>query len=216
MQTISKNTCENLYDDQPQKHLWPWACRSIDRLTRYELVTCDQSRPQVGDLAIVEVKSIGQHSRVQTSANERLRLYPGDTLVGVFGHRYATDAFEAEVGSVENLHLLTAAGRIGTVRSRHCNTKSPTRLHFWGYLADPAGYRINLKTLGYHPELPMRPPANVVFVVGTGMNSGKTTTAAALVKALLMQGLRVVACKLTGSVSHRDAFEYMATGAHEV
>ncbi len=62
----------------------------------------------------------------------------------------------------------------------------------------------------------MRPPANVVFVVGTGMNSGKTTTAAALVKALLMQGLRVVACKLTGSVSHRDAFEYMATGAHEV
>jgi hypothetical protein len=44
-------------------------------------------------------------------------------------------------------------------------------------------------------------------VVGTGMNSGKTTTARMLVKSLSDNGLRVAACKLTGSVSNRDQDE---------
>ena len=46
------------------------------------------------------------------------------------------------------------------------------------------------------------------------MNSGKTTTAAKLVKALLRRGVRVAACKLTGSVCQRDRGEFSATGAH--
>jgi hypothetical protein len=37
-----------------------------------------------------------------------------------------------------------------------------------------------------------------------------------LAKALLRLGLRVAACKVTGSISHRDLNELRATGVHDV
>jgi hypothetical protein len=111
---------------------WTWACRAIEHQQVARLLVDDPGSPHVGDLALVEVVDLGHHTKIQTAANESLRLYPGDTLVGVFGNRYATDAFEAEVCAVDSLHLLTAAGMIGTVRSQHRDTKSPTRLAFLG------------------------------------------------------------------------------------
>jgi hypothetical protein len=109
---------------------------------------------------------------------------------------------------------LTDAGMIGSVRSRHQDTKRPTGLRFLGYLGDEAGRRLNLKALCPQPIAKEGAPKNVLLVVGTSMNSGKTTTAAKLVKALLLRGVRVAACKLTGSVCQRDRGEYHATGAH--
>ena len=166
----------------------------------------------MGDVALVSVDSISNHSHIVTSANERRRLYLGDQMIGVFGNRYATDAFEGQLFPSDELNILTNAGMLGTVVSQNRNIKDPTRVSLKGYLCDSAGQRINLKSLLFRPSFPDLVGPQVILVVGTGMNSGKTTTAVRLVRELVCRQHRVAACKVTGSVSHRDLFEYRSAG----
>ena len=184
-----------------------WSCRSIKPDSVCISLT-DPEPPRVGDVALVSVDSISNHSHIVTSANERRRLYLGDRMIGVFGNRYATDAFEGELRSSGELSILTNAGLLGSVVSQNRNIKNPTRVSMRGYLCDAAGDRINLKSLLFRPSVPDRVEPRVVLVVGTGMNSGKTTTAVRLVRELVRRQHRVAACKVTGSVSHRDLFEF--------
>lgn len=195
---------------------WSWACRILPPGDTQVVSPSVGYIPSAGDLAVVEVEEMGYHERITTQDNLRLRIYPGDRIVGVFGNRYATDAYEGEVDGIENLSLLTAGGMIGTVRSRHRSVKRPTRVKFIGYLADPTGKIVNLTDLAFRKTQPARAPRNLVAVVGTGMNAGKTTSCVKLIKALSQQGLRVAACKLTGSVSNRDQDEMRSASAVQV
>jgi hypothetical protein len=192
---------------------WGWACRALDATKSYCLLREPFGLPRVGDVAVVEVGTVRNHTAIHMADHKRMRLYPGDKLVGVFGNRYATDAYEAEVRTADEIHILTTAGMLGTVISRHRNTRSPTETRMLGYLADGSGRRINLKSLRVQTVVSGELPVKVVLAVGTGMNSGKTTTSTKLVKSLLRTGARVAACKLTGSVCHRDNFELRATSA---
>jgi hypothetical protein len=186
---------------------WSWASRVLND-EPIVLDESDTSDPVAGDLALVRVHEIGEHERIVTKENRRLRIYPGDLIVGVFGNRYATDAFEGEVAGIDNLSLLTAGGMIGTLRSRHRSMAAPTTVTFSGYMASSNGARLNLKRRCFQKcgdgRNKMTP---VIAVVGTAMNSGKTTTSVKLTKALCMSGVRVASCKLTGSVSNRDQDE---------
>ncbi|MCG8451527.1 MAG: DUF1611 domain-containing protein, partial [Pirellulales bacterium] len=191
---------------------WSWSCRRLERpVEGWQLRPRDNAPPRVGDVALVDVVSVGNHTRLTTAANERIRLYVGDRLVGVFGNRYATDAFEAEVSTLDELNLLTNAGMLGTVRSRHREIKTPSNVRFLGYLTNTDGSRLNLKGALFQAMKPRTIRRNIVLVVGTGMNSGKTRTAAILTKGLVTKGACVAACKLTGSVSHNDLFELRAS-----
>jgi hypothetical protein len=189
----------------PAEVKWSWSCRAIP--AQPLRLAVQTAAPRVGDVALVRVVALGHHTRIATAEGEKVRLYPDDTILAVFGHRYATDAFEAEIRCTDDLHLLTDAGMIGTVLSRHQSVKSPTRLEFLGFLTDEQASRKSIRR-----EISARPilvPRSDLFLfVGTGMNSGKTTVAAKLVKALLRRGLRVAACKLTGSVCPRDFSDY--------
>lgn len=195
---------------------WSWSCRHLPAPMPLRLVEDDDRDPRPGDIVLVGVGRIGNHTKIMTAEEKRLRIYTGDWLIGVMGNRYATDAYEAEVDSIDHLHLLTNAGMIGTIRSKHSNQKRPTEVAFLGYVADEQGHRLNLKQRFFQPTERQQPLSNIIFTVGSGMNSGKTTTSVKLIKALLAQGLRVAACKLTGSISTNDHDEYIATGAHFV
>jgi hypothetical protein len=186
---------------------WAWACRVLESTDNFEIDKDSTVAPTPGDLVVARVTEIGAHSRLVTADNKRLRIHPGDVIVGVFGNRYATDAFEAEVRGTQNLSLLTGGGMIGTVRSKHKDTGKPTGVSFIGFLNDQQGRRINLKERKFVPALPQRAVNNLIVVVGTSMNSGKTTASTKLIKGLVDRGLRVAACKLTGSVSNRDQDE---------
>jgi hypothetical protein len=145
-----------------------------------------------------------------------MRLYPGAQFVGVFGNRYASDAYEAEVLGRDNLSLLTGAGMIGTVKSKHNSMADPTRISLISFVGDRESKRLNLKELLFRPASARRLPANLIYIVGSSMNSGKTTTATRLIRGLSDLGLKVVACKLTGSVSNHDPDELAAAAARKV
>ncbi len=185
---------------------WSWACRILGP-TDYHIDPSHSEGPTVGDLALVRVEQIGYHGSIVDVNNRKSRLYVGDLIVGVFGNRYATDALEAEVNGLRNLSLLTSAGMFGTVKSRHQDFGSPTNVSFVGFLSDANGQRINLKRLRSRDTAPKPLVKNLIAIVGTGMNSGKTTCASKLIKELYRGGFKVGACKLTGSVSNRDQDE---------
>jgi Domain of unknown function (DUF1611_C) P-loop domain len=185
---------------------WTWSCRVLDRFDGYTIERDASAPPAPGDLAVVRIEEIGAHYRLVTADNKRLRIFPGDQFVGVFGNRYATDAFEAEVSGLENLSVLTGGGMIGTVKSKHKDAGKPTRISFVGFLAS-GSRRVNLISHTFKPAVPRGRATNLIVVVGTSMNSGKTTTSTKLIKGLCERGLRVAACKVTGSVSNRDQDE---------
>lgn len=201
----------------PEAAKWAWGLRQLSPDEMLLDPRRSPTAPRAGDVVVVKVTKMGYHTSLVTRDNRKLRIYPGDLLVGLFGHRYATDAYEAVVESTENLSLLTAGGMIGTVRSSHRAMPRATSVSFVGYATDPDGRRINLKSQLFH-GVTERPYGNapLIVVVGTGMNSGKTTVLSQTVHGLSDRGIRVAAGKLTGSVSNRDVDEMRSAGAVSV
>lgn len=193
---------------------WAWASRDLaTAAARNYRLLLEDSKPRPADVALVRVERIGHHHFLETADERRLRLYEGDAVIAVFGNRYATDVYEGQVLDVDNLHLLTASGVIGTVLARHKDIGRPTALSFVGYLAGASGSRINLKQLQYRRQANPGDGPPVVLVVGTGMSTGKTTVTRKLLRGLASGGVRVAGCKLTGSSSPRDLYEMRAAGA---
>jgi len=87
-----------------------------------------------------------------------------------------------------------------------------------GFLRDVATeQRVNLKSLNFKKSEPSYDFRNIVVIVGSGMNSGKTTTCRKLIKAFSEKESRIAACKLTGSVSNRDKDEmFSASPAYTI
>lgn len=165
---------------------------------------------------LVKVERIGYHKSIITANNKKLRIYPGDLLVGIFGNRYATDAVEGGLSGLQDLSILTAGGMIGTVKSRHRQFGRPTSVTFVGLLKNKKGLKVNLKEVRFHSSRPKDTLRNVIIIVGTGMNAGKTTAARILIKSLSNRGFKVGACKLTGSVSNRDQDELRSAYARTI
>ncbi len=158
----------------PTEARWSRACRNVQNIQDWKLAEGSQGQPKSGDVALVEVTEVGNHTGLITDDNQRLRIYTGDKMVCVFGNRYATDAFEGETEGTENLNMLTAGGMIGTVKSKHHSVKSPTKIKFLGFVCDANGQQLNLKDLKFgRPRLPQTNAKNVIFAVGSGMNSAK-------------------------------------------
>ncbi len=205
---------------------WSWACRIINAGDNYLVDTNIMNlTPNVGDIALFGIEELGYHKSLVISNNKRSRLYEGDIYVGVFGNRYASQHLEAEVENTVNLSMLTASGMAGTVKSKHKDFGKTTNLSFRGFLTFDNGQRVNLKTLrsnelvSYSSGFSLNSYSkdaikkHLLVVVGTGMNSGKTTIASKLIKGLSKMGIKVAACKLTGSVSNRDMDEMLSASA---
>jgi hypothetical protein len=173
--------------------------------------------PRVGDLAVAEVLETGRHKKVEVREGYNMDLFPGDLLVGAFGNRYATDQFEGYVPDevVAECDLLSIGGVFGEVASMHSSMAAPTRLRLLGLAADRDGAPINQRDYGL-PAPAGSGGGEVILVVGSSMNSGKTTTVGTLARALSRTGLRVAAAKVTGTAAGKDGRFYASCGADPV
>ncbi len=170
---------------------------------------------EVGDVLLAEIEKIGAHDRLEGREGQRQTLYPGDRVVGVLGHRYAPDQFEGYAEVHDGLlHLLSGAGVLGTIRSRHDDHSRPTRAKLLGALTDLNGQKLNTRQFGLRPAEPLaglRPLT--IAVVGTMMNAGKTTAAASIVRGAARRGRVVAAAKITGTASMKDVSLMRDAGA---
>jgi hypothetical protein len=188
--------------------------------TGYRLLTGPGVRPRPGDVVLARVAEIGQHKRLENPHSRRATLFPGDEVVVAYGHRYAPDQFEAEVpDDLGPAHLVAAGGLVGRVTAQHAAIDDATVLEPVGLLADDAGVvtlaRLAPRAVPTVPgTVPGRPP--VVAVLGSSMNSGKSTTLACLVRGLTEAGHRVGAGKVTGTGAGGDPRLFTDAGAATV
>ena len=174
-----------------------------------------QGPPQIGDLVLAEVMSLGHHKRLEVRAGVMWHIFPGDLIAGAFGNRYATDQFEGYVPTelVHECDLLSVGGVCGQVASRHPSMNPPTRLRIHGAICDSSGEALNLRSF----SLPSNASGGrIILVVGSSMNAGKTTTVGTLARALKQGGFRVAAAKITGTAAGKDARFFTSCGARPV
>ena len=92
----------------------------------------------------------------------------------------------------------------------------PTTLCSLGFLLDSSGRRVNLQTHGLKLNGSSYTQATTILVVGSAMDSGKTTAAYSVVHGLTRAGARVCAAKLTGTASAKDPIIMEDAGALKV
>ncbi len=125
MSIIQKNTGPSTREGNPIKNnrsqiKWSWASRLLSMNHEYEITKAGYNdTPVVGDFGLFRITRVGSHTRLINMDSRKMRIYEGDLFVGIFGNRYATDAFEAEVEGLKNLSLLTTAGMVGRIKSSH-------------------------------------------------------------------------------------------------
>ncbi|WP_349829146.1 DUF1611 domain-containing protein [Brevibacterium litoralis] len=181
--------------------------------------------PRVGDLVLARVTSVGQHARVENPYGRKPSIHPGATVVLAYGHRYAPDQFEAVVpDDLGPCHLVAAGGIASRMISKNLRVKNATTIEPLGLLLDAEGRRLSTfdgawarPVTALHVERPDPCDGPVVLVVtGSGMNAGKTTSAATLCHGLRAAGYRVGAAKVTGSGAGNDTWSFHDHGAHTV
>ena len=173
--------------------------------------------PQIGDLVLARVELIGQHKHIELATGRKASLFPGDEVMVCYGNRYAPDQFEAEIPQdLSPCHLVAAGGLAAQVLSQHVKMNIPTAITPIGLLGDRNGQRLNLSNCALQPTSYIGQRPFTIAVVGTSMNSGKTTTAAHLIKGLVLAGLKVGAAKITGTGAGGDIWLMRDAGASPV
>ena len=173
----------------------------------------DLAAARAGDVVLARVERVGSHKRLQLAGGGFSDLWEGDLIVAACGDRYAADQFEGRAAlAAEGCDLLAGGGVIGLLETKHERIGAPTRLSPIGRLTDASGAALTLARYARPRPAPAR-PETVIGVLGTGMNAGKTTAAAALIRGLDAAGFRVAGLKATGTGAVGDLQAYQAAGA---
>jgi hypothetical protein len=189
--------------------------RRVDLAQAGTLVT-EGHAPRSGDVVLVRVDTVGFHNNVELMNGRRASIYPGDTLLLAYGHRYAPDQFESIVPPTLGPCAMVAGGGIAShMVASHATVSAPTAVTPIGLLGDKAGQPINLSDFAVPAAAP-RGRVPLLVVCGTSMNAGKTSSMAALVRGLTGAGLKVGAVKATGTGHGKDLWMFRDSGAVEV
>ena len=201
----------------PGNAKWSFVTRNVPAEEILGADMISDRMPRAGDLILARVEKMGQHKRLQLRCGRRAQLYPDDQVVLAYGNRYAPDQFEAVVP--ENLdlcHMVAAGGIAARALSKHTKLRWPTTLRPEGFCINPQGKPVNLRDYALEPTRPVAEQQPVIAVLGTSMNSGKTTTATSIIKGMTSAGYRVAAIKATGTGAGNDLWCYRDAGAHRI
>jgi hypothetical protein len=191
---------------QKMRVKWPYVTHLVDRRCVQQVLPIEDGR-DVGALVLARVTKLGRHADLEAQRGRRLTLFAGDVFVGALGDRYATGQFEgAAVVTGGAGHVVSIGGVVGQVASMNTASPPPTTIEFLGRLADDEGRPLNLRRFQALPlESRDTRGATTILSLGAGMDSGKTTTAAHVIRSLTQAGHVVAAAKLTGTACGKDA-----------
>ncbi len=163
------------------------------------------------------------YNQLEDTHGRMVALHGGDVIVGVLGRRAALHGYsgvvpdQIAVGDV--LQLLNLGGVIGKCTSVNPTLGPPFDLEILGSVLvfpefeDRRGVPAHIGMNAVHFEGETLPDVPVIYIAGTCMNSGKTSAAGQLIRALAKRGMTVGGCKLTGVSLRRDTLQMADYGA---
>lgn len=191
--------------------------------TGFHLLSGPDLRPRTGDVVLARVTRIGNHKRIETPESRKAILFTGRVVMLAYGHRYATDQFLSHVpDSLGPASLVAAGGIAGVVTASHDKIGAPTAIEPLGLLADAQGVVNIARFAPFRNAEPARKDGRlqarprVIAVLGSSMNSGKSTVMSCFVNGLVNNGLKVGAGKITGTGAGNDPMIYKDAGASRV
>lgn len=185
-------------------------------LARMKTLISGDTRPTTGQLVLATVHELGKHRRIERIDGRRAWMLPGDEILVCFGNRYAPDQYEAIVGDDLGLCDLVASGGVASREiNRHDRMLPPTRIIPVGIVGDEHGVPLNIFDFKINFS-EVSKLSKVILVAGTAMNSGKTFTAASVIRGLKENGHRVAGIKATGTGSGGDIWKMKDMGADVV
>ncbi len=173
-------------------------------------------KPVTGNLVLATIHEIGKHTRIEKPNGRRSLLMPGDEIIVCYGNRYAPDQFEALVSEDLGLCDLVAGGGVASREiNRHDRMLPPTQIMPIGLIGNADGKALNLFNYRIDAVASNEPikPIKVFLITGTAMNSGKTFTAASVIRGLKGNGHKVAGIKATGTGSGGDLWKMKDMGA---
>jgi len=196
---------------------WPYVTHAIDR-TRVCGLLPPVAEENPGAVLLARVLAAGRHKDLEAHDGRRMSIYVDDVFVAVLGNRYATDQFEGIARcSGDRGHILGIGGVCGEVTTMNNRMTEPTPIQWLGRLCGPTGEPLHLNA--FRPAGEARPDTAhpvTVLSLGASMNSGKTTTAAQMIRSLTLAGHRVAGAKITGTACRKDPNLLYDAGAIEV
>ncbi|MBC8195359.1 MAG: hypothetical protein ISR43_02555 [Acidimicrobiia bacterium] len=174
--------------------------------------------PRHGDVLYGRIERLGAHRELENKSGRIHRIADGSAAIFVVGNRYASDAYEAVVPTrpAPSLDLVARSGMVGEVKTRNSRFGDPTRVRILGQVVDKEGEPLNTldhSLISPASEAKRMPRSKLILVVGTSMNSGKSTAAVACCWALTTMGHEVRASKVTGTASLKDILHMNDAGA---
>lgn len=194
------------------------AIGSCARIVKFpETVYLDSpGTPQPGDLIAVRIRNVNpKYSLLEITDGTKIQLQSGMLIVGAAGSRWALRGFtgilpgQLKIG--DQVNVLNLGGVIGIATDYSPDLGPATTAGFMGLLTYN-GKRLNL--LDFEPAVEEAESIpQIIAVIGTCMNVGKTTAVSTLVKQFTKHGMKVAAGKLSGVAAIKDGIEYQKNGA---
>lgn len=171
-------------------------------------------RPRSGDVVLARIDRIGQHPKIELTSGRRASLHVGDEIVVTYANRYAPDQFESHVPTdLRPTQLVASGGVASQVLSRSRDVRAATDICPVGLIGDERGVPLNLADFSLKAVAAPSERPRTLAVIGTSMNSGKTTTIKRLVQGLARAGQKPGVCKVTGTGSGGDYWVMEDAGA---
>lgn len=208
---------EIIPEEIKSKILTAYTLRRVPEEKLTHLITGVQ--PEAGDLVLAQISRLGQHRNLQRTNRVRKKLFVGDFVAVAYANRYASNQFEAVVPrTLGACQLVAGGGCAGKVLSKNRRMRhDATQLTPLGLITDSCGTPpLNLADFALAPSQPVIPRVPVIAVVGSAMDSGKTTAAANLTRGLSQGGYSVGYAKITGTGASGDPGFLLDAGASEV
>lgn len=183
----------------------------------YDVARIPKENWATGDYVIGEITgSAGRIYTIELASGRMINAMPGDYVVGAFGDRSATLEGVGSWSDIEDdrMNAMTSAGLFGAITSLSAMIPRTVELNYVGH-AVRNGEKVCMSDFAIGPATgDFNVPT--VFLVGTSMSAGKTTTGRLVVHELEKMGKKVVGSKLTGAGRYRDVLSFRDAGASAI
>ncbi len=183
-----------------------------------DLNISDEITPQQGQLIAVKVISVNaNYNKLELISGRMTELTEGDIIIGALGNRIAstgmTGTVPTELNKHDKIHILNLGGVIGICKDFNILLGPATECEVVGSITNGGNKQLNLKDFSKVIKSNTIDSIPSIAVIGTGIDSGKTTVTSFIIKTLSKYYKKINACKLAGTASQKDLYAYEDNGA---